>query len=153
MEAIVVTWRELLIVVVLVLAVYIAEMLLMMRAGGALRKPRWLSMMEEKTVEAELRQQIDALTKRVAVIETGNALKAALPTQPLSSAEFDWSVTPTPPIQPEPSAPTKEAVIEAENAYQRAVKMAQQGVEADALVEECGISHSEAELIVSMHKR
>lgn len=153
MEAIVVTWRELLIIVILVLAVYIAEMLLMMRAGGALRKPRWLSIIQEKTVEAELRQQIEALTKRVAMIETGIALKASIPTQPLSSAEFDWSVTPTPPIQPSIPEPTQEAAIEAENAYQRAVKMAQKGAGTDTLVEECGISHSEAELIVSMHKR
>lgn len=153
MEAVVVTWRELLVVVILVLAVYIAEMLLMMRAGGALRRPRWLSMIQEKTVETELRQQIEALTKRVAMIETGNALKASLPTQPLSSAEFDWSVTPVPPIQPGLPEPTQEAFVEAENAYQRAVKMAQQGAVADTLVEECGISHSEAELIVSMHKR
>lgn len=153
MEAIVVTWRELLVVVVLVLAVYIAEMLLMMRAGGALRKPRWLSMIQEKTVEAELRQQIETLTKRVAIIETGIALKASLPTQPLSTSEFDWSVTPTPPVQPVLPVEIPEQVVESENAYQRAVKMAQGGADTDTLVEECGISHSEAELIVSMHKR
>jgi hypothetical protein len=87
------------------------------------------------------------------MIETGIALKASIPTQPLSSAEFDWSVTPTPPIQPSIPEPTREAAIEAENAYQRAVKMAQKGAGTDTLVEECGISHSEAELIVSMHKR
>lgn len=153
MEAIVVTWRELLIVVVLVLAVYIAEMLLMMRAGGALRKPRWLSIIHEKTVEAELRQQLEALTKRVAMLETAAALKASLPTQPLSSEEFDWSVAPTPPIQPTLPEVTQEERVESETAYQRAVKMAQQGAETQTLVEECGISHSEAELIVSMYKR
>jgi type IV secretory pathway VirB10-like protein len=153
LEAIVVTWRELLVVVILVLAVYIAEMLLMMRAGGALRKPRWLSIIHEKTVEAELRQQLEALTKRVAMIETGIALKASLPTQPLSSAEFDWSVTPTPPIPPSLPETSQEEKVESETAYQRAVKMAQQGGEAQTLVDECGISHSEAELIVSMYKR
>lgn len=154
MEAIVVTWRELLLVVVLVLAVYIAELLLMMRAGGALRKPRWLSMIQEKTFESELRQQLEVLSKRVAVLETSMALKAVLPTQPLSTAEFDWSITPTPLVQAAETPPeiNLEDEAAAKEAYQRAVKMAQQGVQADVLVQECGISHSEADLIVSMQK-
>ena len=70
MEAIVITWRELLIVVALILAVYIAEMLLMMRAGGGLRKPRWLRMMNEKRLELELRAEIEALQQRVELLES-----------------------------------------------------------------------------------
>jgi hypothetical protein len=152
LEAIVVTWRELLLLVVVVLAVYVAELLLMMRAGGALRKPRWLSIIQEKTFEAELRQQIEALAKRVAILETSMALKAALPSQPLSS-EFDWPATS---VLTAHNTPTPEAVekieTESTSAYQRAVQMAQQGVKADVLVQECGISQSEADLIVSMQK-
>ena len=68
-EHIIITWRELLLFVVVVLAVYIAEMLLVMRANGGLRKPRWLSMMHEKRVEAELRQEIAALHERVERLE------------------------------------------------------------------------------------
>ncbi len=153
LDAIVVTWRELLLLVVLVLAVYVAELLLMMRAGGALRKPRWLSMIQEKTFESELRQQMEVLSKRVAVLETSMALKAVLPSQSFSSAEFDWSITPTPPLQNEsiPEISTEDETA-AKEAYQRALKMAQQGAQADVLVQECGISHSEAELIVSMQK-
>lgn len=152
METIIITWRELLVVIILVLAVYIAEMLLMMRAGGALRKPRWLSIIQEKTVEAELRQQIEALTKRISAIETGIALKANLPTQPLSNAEFDWSITPTPPIQSILAESAKNDSASAESAYQYAVRIAREGTSVETLVEECGISHSEAELIISMHK-
>ena len=153
MEAIVVTWRELLLVVILVLAVYIAEMLLMMRSGGALRKPRWLNMIQEKASEAELQQQLDALTKRVAVLETSLALKSSLASHTISSAELDWSLTPPPSqaahevLEPEDKTKAVEAA-----AFQKAVEMAKQGSSADVLVESCGISHSEADLIISMQK-
>lgn len=69
MENIVVTWRELLVVVALVLAVYIAEMLLVMRANGGLRKPRWLDMIQDKRAELELRQDLDVLAARVEQLE------------------------------------------------------------------------------------
>lgn len=151
METFVVTWRELLILVVLVLAVYIAEMLLLMRAGGALRKPRWLSIIEEKKFETELRQQIESLSRRMSIIEASVALKASMPTQPLSSSEFGWSVTPTPPIKPDVEIP-EDADQQQENAFQRAVKMAEKGGVANDLVEECGISQSEADMIVALHK-
>lgn len=74
-ENIVITWRELLLVVAVVLAVYVAEMLLVIRANGGLRKPRWLSMIHEKRVESELRQEIEALRGRV------ERLEASLPLQ------------------------------------------------------------------------
>ncbi|HEY3325933.1 MAG TPA: DUF2802 domain-containing protein [Novimethylophilus sp.] len=70
MEAIVITWRELLLVIAVVLAVYIAEMLLVMRASGSLRKPRWLGMIQEKKAEAELRRELEALRERVARLES-----------------------------------------------------------------------------------
>lgn len=151
MDTFVVTWRELLILVVLVLAVYIAEMLLLMRAGGALRKPRWLSIIEEKKFETELRQQIESLSRRLSIIEASVALKASMPTQPLSSSEFGWSVTPTPPIKPDVEI-LEDADQQQENAFQRAVKMAEKGGVANDLVEECGISQSEADMIVALHK-
>ena len=153
MEAIVVTWRELLLVVILVLAVYIAEMLLMMRSGGALRKPRWLNMIQEKASEAELQQQLDALTKRVAVLETSLALKSSLASHKIPSAELDWSLTPPSSEPPIPAAKdTEDQVRAAETAFQKAVEMAKHGSSAEALVESCGISHSEADLIISMQK-
>lgn len=151
MDTIVVTWRELLIIIALVLTVYIAEMLLLMRAGGGLRKPRWLSIIEEKRYETELRQQIEALQKRVSDLESESVPKSSMPTQPLSSAEFGWSVVPTPPLIP-PIEDDGTADLEQENAFQRAVKMAEKGSTADVLVEECGISHSEADMIIALHK-
>lgn len=154
METFVITWREVLLVVVLVLAVYIAELLLLMRAGGVLRKPGWLSMIEEKKFEADMRQQLEELGRRVAMLEAGAALRAALPTQPLSSSEFDWSVTPTPPIRPDvqPQAIEEETQTQQENVFQKAVQMAGKGVSAEELVARCGISRGEADMIIALHK-
>ena len=69
MESIVITWRELLIVVVLLLAVYIAEMLLLMRSGsGLFRKKR----AEPSPSEAEttaLREEVASLHARLDALE------------------------------------------------------------------------------------
>jgi hypothetical protein len=151
LEAIVITWRELLLVVILVLAIYIAEMLLMMRSGGALRKPRWLNIIQEKATEGELQQQLDALAKKVAILETSLALKSSLASHTLTSAELDWSLTQpasAATVAAEPETKTKEA----EEAFQKALEMAKQGSSAEVLVASCGISHSEADLIISMQK-
>lgn len=121
MENIVITWRELMIVVVLVLAVYIAEMLLVMRSSGGLRKPRWLDMIKEKRAENELRTELEALTARVEQLEA--LLKPA------------------------------EGELEAGSPYNRAILLAKQGAEPERLVEECGISRGEADLIVTMQQR
>lgn len=121
MESIVITWRELLLVVVLILAVYIAEMLLMLRAGGGLRKPRWLGLIHEKRVELELRAQLDELRQRVDALESG-----------LGHLRLD-----EPPNETTP--------------YQRAIILARQGRGPVDISETCGISRGEAELIVSIH--
>jgi hypothetical protein len=74
-ESIVITWRELLIVLVIVLGVYVAEMLLMMRSSGSLRRPRWLGIIQEKKFETELRQELEALRQRVEQLEASLPLK------------------------------------------------------------------------------
>ena len=121
MENIVITWRELLLVVALILAVYIAEMLLLLRHGGSLlRKPRWLGLIKEKRSELQLRQEIEQLKERL------NQLEAKLH---------------EPEPQPEPEV----------SPYQRAINLARQGRDVASIAEGCGISRGEAELIVSMH--
>lgn len=130
MEAIVITWRELLVVVVLVLAVYIAELLLLMRSGSSsLHKPRWLALIQGKQAEdalrseQELRREIELLQQRLALIE-------ARLLQPQSSvADADVSSSP----------------------YLRAIQSARQGHDAEYLASTCGISRGEAELLISMH--
>lgn len=61
MESLVITWRELLVVIVLVLAVYIAEILLLMRAGG---KIGWRARLINN--EGGQRAELDALQGKVA---------------------------------------------------------------------------------------
>jgi hypothetical protein len=120
-ESIVITWRELLIVIALILAVYIAEMLLLMRTGGSLlRKPRWLGMIEEKRSERALREELEQIKQRLVLLEARTVQHVDVP-------------------QPEASP------------YQRAIQLARQGRDASDISESCGISRGEAELIVSMH--
>ena len=124
MESFVVTWRELLIVVVLFLAIYIAEMLLLMRPGKnrgvriwqkgllAHSQTRALDNMEEEV--AHLREQVLKLESEMAELKSG----------------------------PQPIA----------TPYNQAIQMAQQGVEAGELAVNCGISRGEAELIVALYR-
>lgn len=65
MESIVVTWREILLVGLIILAVYIAEMLLLMR-GGWLRgsKPAAADAVLRDEL-AQIRQRLDALEQRM----------------------------------------------------------------------------------------
>lgn len=114
MENIVITWRELLIAGVLVLVVYIAEMLLL------LRKRRLPDAEQENHSRPESRDDIEQLTQRIDALE-----KQMLKMQ----AEHQQESTP----------------------YNRAIQMARQGRDAARISESCGISRSEAELIVSMH--
>jgi hypothetical protein len=120
-ESIVITWRELLIVVALILAVYIAEMLLLLRTGGSLlRKPRWLGLIQEKRTELELRHEIEQIKERLALLEARHSVQ--------------------------PHEETQES-----SPYQRAIQFARQGRDVTSISESCGISRGEAELIVSMH--
>jgi cell division protein FtsB len=69
MESIVITWRELLIVVVLFLAVYVAEMLLLMRTGTGLLRKRSSAGAEQSKDESALRDEVEKLGARIAVLE------------------------------------------------------------------------------------
>lgn len=123
MESFVITWRELLIGAVLVLAVYIAEMLLLMRSA----KPRgwraWQKNTESHVKSRELQSLEMELTR---LHEQVDKLQA----------EFDqWK--------------TQQAVV---TPYTHAIQMAQQGLDAGELSASCGISRGEAELIIALHR-
>jgi len=123
LESFVITWRELLIGAVLVLAVYIAEMLLLMRSA----KPRgwriWqrgaeanAKSREVQSLELEftqLQERVDRLQKELEQLKSQQA-----------------AVTP----------------------YTHAIQMAQQGLNVKEVAASCGISRGEAELIVAMHR-
>ena len=121
MESIVITWRELLIVVVLLLAVYIAEMLLLMRSGnGLFRKRRPAEPASTETETTALREEVASLRSRLEALEHY--------------------------VQQLQAENTSES-----SPYNRAIQMAKQGRDIGSISERCGISRGEAELIVSMH--
>lgn len=68
MESIVITWRELLIVVALILAVYIAEMLFLMRTGGGVLRKRRVP--EQRNDELlQIRNEVADLNTRIVALE------------------------------------------------------------------------------------
>ena len=136
MDNIVISWRELLLLAAIVLAVYIAEMLLMMRVSGGLRKPRWLDIIHEKKTETELRREIEALRLRLDRLEQATFNDEAELAHLNHTDDYVAQQTPT-----------------SDTPYNRAISLARQGVDADRLAVECGISRGEAELIVSMQQR
>jgi hypothetical protein len=123
LESFVITWRELLIGAVLVLAVYIAEMLLLMRSA----KPRGWRIWQRGTEAhaqsreaqplalefTQLQEQVDRLQKELEQLKAQQAV-----------------ATP----------------------YTHAIQMAQQGLNVNEVAASCGISRGEAELIVALHR-
>ncbi|HTS55633.1 MAG TPA: DUF2802 domain-containing protein [Burkholderiales bacterium] len=125
MEAFVVTWRELLIVVVAILAIYVAELLLLLRWSGSERL-RWWRRRASTSAEgsavdplmreiADLRRQMVQLQGEVQKLQAG----------------------PAPSVSP----------------YNQAIQMARQGAGAAEVASGCHISRGEAELIVALYRK
>src|ERR1700694_5477361 len=71
MEAFVVTWRELLIVVIAVLAIYVAELLLLLRWSGRPGARRWRrGVIAEPGAIDELTREVGELRKQVARLQS-----------------------------------------------------------------------------------
>ena len=66
--SLVITWKGLLIAGIIVLAVYIAEMLLLMGSGKSLGLPRWRRSQDSATLE-KLQAQVALLEARLARLE------------------------------------------------------------------------------------
>jgi hypothetical protein len=123
MESLVVTWREVLVVVIAVLAVYVAELVLLMRWSG-----RWGKAKRAARSSADQRA-IDGLTREVGELRKQVArLQGDL--DKLRSAPAG-SVSP----------------------YNLAIQMARQGANASDVASGCGISRGEAELIVALYRK
>ena len=124
MESFIITWRELLIGAVLVLAVYIAEMLLLMRSA----KPRgWRIWQRGAEAHAKSREVQSLELEFTQLLERVDGLQKEL--EQLKAAQ-QVAVTP----------------------YTQAIKMAQQGLDVNEVAISCGISRGEAELIVALHR-
>jgi predicted RNase H-like nuclease (RuvC/YqgF family) len=124
LESFIITWRELLIGAVLVLAVYIAEMLLLMRSA----KPRgWRIWQRGAEAHAKSREVQSLELEFTQLLERVDGLQKEL--EQLKAAQ-QVAVTP----------------------YSQAIKMAQQGLDVNEVAISCGISRGEAELIVALHR-
>jgi hypothetical protein len=125
MEAIVVTWRELLLVVIAVLAVHVGEFLLLLRWLGTPGTRSWRraakASAEPGAIE-ELTREVAELRKRVTRLQ-GEVERL--------------QATPAPTVSP----------------YNLAIQMARQGASAGDVANGCGISRGEAELIVALYRK
>lgn len=129
MNAIVVTWRELLVAGAVVLGIYVAEWLMFLRTSKRSR---------DKAGVTPAVQPNDELEQRIAGLESElSQLKrafVALASQPPRAEE-------------EPSPPASAATP-----YAQAVELARQGMDAATLSSQCGISRGEAELIIALYR-
>ena len=135
MEPIVVTWREILLVGAIVVFVYIAEaVLFLLKMKRASPPPR--------------SQALDDALLRI------DGLESALAAITLRLDEL-LSRPPAMPMQADPPSPKNDppaAEPGGGSAYSRAIDLARQGVDADSLSTNCGISRGEAELIIALHR-
>jgi len=125
MEALVVTWRELLVVVVAVMVIYVVELLLLLRWSGSWGTWSWKRRMNtspDSSVDAGVAREIGDLRKQVAHLQGEVDKLQAAPTA---------SVSP----------------------YNLAIQMARQGAGAGEVATGCGISRGEAELIVALYRK
>jgi predicted RNase H-like nuclease (RuvC/YqgF family) len=129
LESFVITWRELLLVAVLVLAVYIAEMLLLMRSA----KPRGWRIWK-RGEEAHAQAQVQAKNREVQSLE-------------LEFAQLHEQVD-----RLQKELEQLKAQQAAVTPYTHAIQMAQQGLNVNEVAASCGISRGEAELIVALHR-
>lgn len=125
MDSIVITWRELLIVAVIVLAIYVVEAVLVLRRGNGKGLRLWrlgAQAHAEHFAVGALREEINAL--RLQVVE----LRAEI--ERLSGNTL--------------AAPTP---------YAQAIQLVRGGGRASDVAARCGISRGEAELIVALYQK
>ena len=132
MESFVITWRELLIGAVLVLAVYIAEMLLLMRSAKPLGWRIW-------------QRGAEAHAKSREVLAMDNARE-------VQSLELEFTLLQERVDRLQKELEQLKAQQAAVTPYTHAIQMAQQGLNVNEVAASCGISRGEAELIVALHR-
>lgn len=116
----VISWKELLIAGIIVLAVYIAELLLLMGSGKSPGFGFWRRRAENREL-TELKNRLAAMEVRLTRLEE--------------------------------SGDAADTLGEgASNSYGKAFNLAKQGMDVAQVAASCGISRSEAELIVAMQR-
>jgi len=139
MGAFVVTWRELLIVVIAVLAIYVAELLLLLKwsaKGGAAAaiKLRARAAADGGAIE-QLTREVGQLREQVTKLqgELDRLRNARRPTAAVTEAPVATDTLTSP--------------------YNQAIHLARQGASAGDVAIGCGISRGEAELIVALYRK
>ena len=125
MEAFVVTWHELLIVVIAVLAIYVIELLLLMRWSGRrtlFPRKQEAGVSAESRAAPDLTSELAELRNQVARLQTEVERLKSVPAALVSP-------------------------------YNLAIQMARQGASANDVASGCGISRGEAELIVALYRK
>lgn len=155
MDSIIITWRELLLVLAAVLAVYVAEMLLLLRRGGNAGWRLWQRGAQahaQAQALAELRAQIEALRtegaqlrNRIEQLEAGGAV---VPPASGTGPATPWAGT-MPPLPAPGAAGWPEG---ADTPYGHAIRMAREGRPVADVASDCRISRGEAELIVALYR-
>ncbi|MBI1396954.1 MAG: DUF2802 domain-containing protein [Betaproteobacteria bacterium] len=125
MGSFVVTWRDFLIAVIVVLAVYVARLVVLLRDPDV-RRPFWRRSPRQRPESfaiAPLREEIVELKRQIAELRVEvEALRAVAPKE-----------NPTP--------------------YASAIQLAKGGEAPLAIAAQCGISRGEAELISALYRR
>ena len=122
MDAIVLTWRELLIAILLATLVYLLEVAVFSRRRRSRGQTETAGHEGEMASElASLREEVADLRRRLEGVEAR-----------LAAAEADKPAEDTP--------------------YGRAVRLAREGLSAQELASRCGISRGEAELIIALNR-
>jgi hypothetical protein len=158
MDSIIITWRELLLVLAAVLAVYIAEMLLLLRRGG---NPGWRLWQRGAQAHAqaqalgELRGQIEALRVEAAQLRArlDRHDAQASGSGPRGGDGAAERLAAFQAIQGASGAPAGAGSPESSDTpYGYAIRMAREGRSVTELASGCGISRGEAELIVALYR-
>jgi len=124
-EGVVVTWRELMIVIAVAMGVYAAELMLLLRWSKFHGHRSWFGIFDDSSGAPklpcmdlellELRKQLSDLAGEVEKLRSGDS-RASSP-------------------------------------YNHAIELARQGATASDVAAECGISKGEAELIVALYRK
>lgn len=125
MNAITITWPQLLYISLALILFYVAELLLFLRkssrmgTGGDHRQ--WAEVHQEI---ASLKQELETLKIRLAAMQMQQSLESHAP----------------------------HTVKSEDSPYAQAIRLAQSGADSDSICGECGLSRGEADLIVSLYR-
>lgn len=125
MEGVVVTWRELMIVIAVVMGVYAAELMLLLRWSKFHGYRSWFGIFDDSSGAPKLpSMDLELLELRKQISDLAGEVEKLRSTDGRASSP-----------------------------YNHAIELARQGANASDVAAECGISKGEAELIVALYRK